>query len=165
MIYLSKPLYYNQTKCCVSWWLWYQNGWSTQSHNSKTLITLIAVMAFMFISGTHNFCSICFRLLYHDIHHIFRVVICHVHCQLLHCDTLMCVAIPEAAANPLPSSFHTSKCLVKTLDTSMVLGKKSAWHYQCLLWQLGKCCPHTLHCSWCILGENKTLVGEKCNWE
>lgn len=145
MIYLSKPLYYNQTKYCVSWWLWYQNGWSTQSHNSRTLITLTAVMAFMFISGTHNFCSICLRLLYQDIHHIFRGVICHAHCQLLHHHTLMIVAIPEAAANTLPSRFHTtSKCLVKTLETSTAQDKKSASHYQCLLWQLHKCCPHTL---------------------
>jgi len=99
----------------------------------------------MFISGTHNFCSICLRLLYQDIHHIFRGVICHAHCQLLHHHTLMIVAIPEAAANTLPSRFHTtSKCLVKTLETSTAQDKKSASHYQCLLWQLHKCCPHTL---------------------
>ena len=145
VIYLNEPLYYNPTKCCVSWWWWYQKGWSTQSHNSRTLITLTAVMAFMFISGAHNFCSNCLRLLYQDIHHIFRGVICHAYCQLLHHDTLMSVAIPEATANTLPSSFYTTrKCLVKTLDTSTAQGKKSAWHYQCLLWQLGKCCPHTL---------------------
>jgi hypothetical protein len=141
--------------------MWYQNGWSTLSHNSMAFIRLTAIITLMSILGTRNFRTICLRLLYCDIHHLFRGVTCHSDCTVTYCRVLR---FSKAIANTLHSRFQaTGKCLVKTLVTSMPHSKKSAGDNQCLLWQLGKWHTHSTAVD--VFKVNKPLVGEDHNWQ
>jgi len=94
---------FGQMKAVVSKWL------VKQYHNSNALITLTVVMAFTYTSGTHNFHSICLGMPYWDIHHLFRGVICHAHCQVLHHDTLTSVAIPRSYSKHSPFKLSNNK--------------------------------------------------------